>query len=466
MAAVEKGETTVAVLLAAGQGKRMHSRRPKVLHRIAGRYLVEHVLAAAREAGIDKQVIVIGHGAAEVREALGPGYTYVLQEQQLGTGHALARAREAADTAATVLVLCGDTPLLRPETLARLLKEHQDRQAAVTILTAVLDDPTGYGRIIRDGQGRVTGIVEERDASSRERAIREVNTGTYCFAAAYLWPFLEQLKPDNDQAEYYLTDVVALACQENLPVLAVATGDPEETLGVNDRAQLATAGAVLQRRINRNLMLAGVTIIDPVATYIDATVQVGRDTIIYPGTFLEGHTIIAVGCILGPGTTLRDCQVGEGSEIIHTVALESQIGAGCRVGPFAYLRPGTILEDRTKVGDFVELKATRIGTGSKVPHLAYLGDTTVGTGVNIGAGTITCNYDGQKKWPTVIEDGAFIGSNSNLVAPVRVGAGALVGAGSTITEDVPAGSLALARGRQINLTGRGKKSAAGRQEKV
>ncbi|BCV20022.1 bifunctional UDP-N-acetylglucosamine diphosphorylase/glucosamine-1-phosphate N-acetyltransferase GlmU [Moorella sp. Hama-1] len=452
----ETGEA-IAVILAAGQGKRMHSRRPKVLHRIAGRYLVEHVLAAAREAGIDKQVIVIGHGAEEVREALGPGYTYVLQEQQLGTGHALARARKAANTAATVLVLCGDTPLLRPETLARLLKEHRDRQAAVTVLTAVLDDPTGYGRIIRDGQGRVTGIVEERDASPMERTIREINTGTYCFAAAYLWPFLEQLKPDNDQAEYYLTDVVALACRESLPVLAVATDDPEETLGVNDRAQLAAAGAVLQRRINNRLMLAGVTIIDPIATYIDATVQVGQDTIIYPGTFLEGHTIIAAGCTLGPGTTLRDCQVGEGSQIIHTVALESQIGAGCQVGPFTYLRPGTILEDRTKVGDFVELKATRIGTGSKVPHLTYLGDTTVGTGVNIGAGTITCNYDGQKKWPTVIEDGAFIGSNSNLVAPVRVGAGALVGAGSTITEDVPAGSLALARGRQVNLVGRGQK---------
>ncbi|OIQ11941.1 bifunctional UDP-N-acetylglucosamine diphosphorylase/glucosamine-1-phosphate N-acetyltransferase GlmU [Neomoorella thermoacetica] len=456
---------TVAVILAAGQGKRMHSRRPKVLHRIAGRCLVEHVLAAVGEAGIKKQIVVIGHGAEEVREALGPEYTYVLQEQQLGTGHALARAREAAGTAATVLVLCGDTPLLRPATLARLLKEHRDRQAAVTILTAVLDDPTGYGRIIRDGQGMVAGIVEERDANPVEKAIREINTGIYCFEAAYLWPFLEQLQPNNDQGEYYLTDVVGLACRENLPVQAVAAGDPEEILGVNDRAQLAIAGAILKRRINMGLMQAGITIIDPETTYIDATVRIGPDTIIYPGTFLEGNTIIEEGCSLGPGTTLRDCQVGKGSQVIHTVALESEIGPGCQVGPFAYLRPGTVLDARVKVGDFVEIKASRIGAGSKVPHLTYLGDTTVGTGVNIGAGTITCNYDGEKKWPTVIEDGAFIGSNSNLVAPVRVGAGALVGAGSTITEDVPAGSMALARGRQVNLSGRSKKSSEKRQEK-
>lgn len=456
---------TVAVILAAGQGKRMHSRRPKVLHRIAGRCLVEHVLAAAGEAGIEKQIVVIGHGAEEVREALGPEYTYVLQEQQLGTGHALARARDAAGAAATVLVLCGDTPLLRPATLARLLKEHRDRQAAVTILTSVIDNPTGYGRIIRDGRGMVTGIVEERDANPVERTIREINTGIYCFETVPLWHLLEKLRPDNEQEEYYLTDVVGMACRENLPVQAVAAGDPEEILGVNDRAQLAIAGAILRRRVNTNLMHSGVTIIDPDTTYIDVTVKVGRDTIIYPGTFLEGNTIIGEECSLGPGTTLRDCRVGKGSRVVHTVALESEIGPGCQVGPFAYLRPGTFLDTRVKVGDFVEIKASRIGADSKVPHLTYLGDTTVGTGVNIGAGTITCNFDGEKKWPTIIEDGAFIGSNSNLVAPVRVGAGALVGAGSTITEDVPAWSMALARGRQVNLPGRSKKSSEKRQEK-
>lgn len=456
---------TVAVILAAGQGKRMHSRLPKVLHRVAGRSLLEHVLAATREAGIEDNIIVIGHGAGEVKAALGTEQKYAFQEQQLGTGHALAQAREAAGEAATILVLCGDTPLIRPATLTGLLQQHRDTGAAVTILSARIADPTGYGRIIRDGQGRVKGIVEERDATPAEKAINEINTGIYCFAAAFLWPALTRLKPDNDQGEYYLTDAVALAVSQGLRVETLVAGDAEEVLGVNDRAQLAAAGAVWRRRINAAHMQSGVTIIDPETTYIDVTVTIGRDTIIYPGTFLEGNTIIGAGCCLGPGTTIRDSQVGDGSTIIHAVVLESTIGPGCQIGPFAYLRPGTILEAGVKVGDFVEIKASRVGRGSKVPHLTYLGDATVGREVNIGAGTITCNYDGRQKWPTIIEDGAFIGSNTNLVAPVRVGAGALIGAGSTITEDVPAGSLALARERQVNLPSRGKKGEEKRQEK-
>ncbi|WP_406677462.1 bifunctional UDP-N-acetylglucosamine diphosphorylase/glucosamine-1-phosphate N-acetyltransferase GlmU [Moorella sp. ACPs] len=456
---------TVAVILAAGQGKRMHSRLPKVLHRIAGRSLLEHVLAATREAGIEDNIIVIGHGAGEVKAVLGTEQKYAFQEQQLGTGHALAQAREAAGEANTVLVLCGDTPLIRPATLTGLLQHHRDTGAAVTILSARIADPTGYGRIIRDGQGRVKGIVEERDATPSEKAINEINTGIYCFAAAFLWPTLAQLKPDNDQGEYYLTDVVALAVDQGLRVETLVAGDAGEVLGVNDRAQLAAAGAVWRRRINAAHMQSGVTIIDPETTYIDVTVTIGRDTIIYPGTFLEGNTIIGAGCCLGPGTTIRDSQVGDGSTITYAVVLESTIGPGCQIGPFAYLRPGTILEAGVKVGDFVEIKASRVGRGSKVPHLTYLGDATVGREVNIGAGTITCNYDGRQKWPTIIEDGAFIGSNTNLVAPVRVGAGALIGAGSTITEDVPAGSLALARERQVNLPSRGKKGEERRQEK-
>ncbi|CEP68397.1 Bifunctional UDP-N-acetylglucosamine pyrophosphorylase/glucosamine-1-phosphate N-acetyltransferase [Moorella glycerini] len=456
---------TVAVILAAGQGKRMYSRLPKVLHRVAGRSLLEHVLAATRQAGIEDNIIVIGHGAEEVRAALGPEQKYALQEQQLGTGHALAQAREAAGEATTVLVLCGDTPLIRPATLSGLLQHHQATGAAVTILSARVADPTGYGRIIRDGQGQVKGIVEERDATPAEKAINEINTGIYCFAAAFLWPALGRLKPDNDQGEYYLTDVVAMAVSQELLVQTLVARDTEEVLGVNDRAQLAAAGAVWRRRVNTALMLDGVTIIDPEATYIDVTVTIGKDTIIYPGTFLEGHTIIGAGCCLGPGTTIRDSRVGDGSTVIHAVVLGSTIGPDCQVGPFAYLRPGTVLEAGVKVGDFVEIKASRIGRGSKVPHLTYLGDATVGTGVNIGAGTITCNYDGRQKWPTIIEDGAFIGSNTNLVAPVRVGAGALVGAGSTITKDVPAGALALARERQVNLPTRGKKDDEKRQEK-
>ncbi|MBC7324289.1 MAG: bifunctional UDP-N-acetylglucosamine diphosphorylase/glucosamine-1-phosphate N-acetyltransferase GlmU [Moorella sp. (in: Bacteria)] len=456
---------TVAVILAAGQGKRMHSRLPKVLHRIAGRSLVEHVLAATREAGISESVVVVGHGAEEVKAVLGPALTYALQEQQLGTGHALARAREAAGQAATLLVLCGDTPLIRATTLARLVEHHRATGAAVTLLTARVKDPAGYGRVVRDEYSRVRAIVEDRDASPAEKAINEINTGFYCFATSFLWPALARLQPDNSQGEYYLTDVVTMAVNADLPVEAVVSEEPGEVLGVNDRVQLAEARAVLQRRINTALMLGGVTIVDPQATYIDATVSVGVDTIIYPGTFLEGYTIIGAGCQVGPGTTIRDSQVGDGSTLLHAVILESTIGPGCQVGPFAYLRPGTILEAGVKVGDFVEIKACRIGGGSKVPHLTYLGDTTVGREVNIGAGTITCNYDGRRKWPTVIEDGAFIGSNTNLVAPVKVGAGALVGAGSTITRDVPAGALALARQRQINLPARGKKVDEERQEK-
>ncbi len=453
---------TVAVILAAGQGKRMRSQLPKVLHRLAGRTLLEHVLAASRSAGIEDHIVVIGHGAGEVQAALGAGPSYVLQEQQLGTGNALACARAAAAGAATVLVLCGDTPLLRAETLAALRQQHCTTGGAITILTARVADPSGYGRIIRNEQGRVTAIVEERDATPAEKSIDEINSGIYCFSADFLWPALEGLKPDNDQGEYYLTDVVAQAVKDNLPVQAVTVSDAEEILGVNDRAQLAAAGAVLRRRINKALMLAGVTIIDPETTYIDATASVGQDTVIYPGTCLEGHTSIGPRCALGPGTIIRDSQVAAESTVLQAVVLESNLGPRCQVGPFTYLRPGTILEAGVKAGDFVEIKACHIGRDSKVPHLTYLGDTTVGAGVNIGAGTITCNYDGRQKWPTVIEDGAFIGSNTNLVAPVKVGAGALVGAGSTITADVPAGALALARGRQVNFPGRGKKRCGSR----
>jgi len=455
----------VAVILAAGQGKRMHSQKPKVLHRVAGQSLVEHVLAVTREAGIEKIIIVIGHEAEAVSNYLGPNYIYVLQEQQLGTGHALYQAKEATGDAATILVLCGDAPLIKPATLKRLLQEHRLNHAAVTVLTAEMDNPTGYGRVIRDNNGCVKGIVEERDASPEEKRIKEINTGTYCFSASFIWPALEQLNPQNDQGEYYLTDVVALACRQGLTVQALLVDEQEEVLGVNDRAQLAEAGKILRRRINTALMLTGVTIIDPDATYIDATVVIKPDTVIYPGTFLEGKTTIGGNCSLGPGTIIRDSKIGDECNIIESVVLGSTIGSNCQVGPFAYLRPGTILEDGVKVGDFVEIKASRIGPGSKVPHLTYLGDTIVGAEVNIGAGTITCNYDGRKKWKTLIEDRAFIGSNTNLVAPVKVGCGALVGAGSTITKDVPSHSIAIARAKQVNLPGRGENGYENKQEK-
>ncbi|HBT47449.1 MAG TPA: bifunctional UDP-N-acetylglucosamine diphosphorylase/glucosamine-1-phosphate N-acetyltransferase GlmU [Peptococcaceae bacterium] len=454
----------VAVVLAAGEGKRMRSDRPKVLHRVAGRSLVEHVLAAVEAAGITECVVVVGHGGEEVREELGPGFRYAWQEKQLGTGHALAQARDPAGEGDTVLVLCGDTPLLRGETLARLVAEHRERGAAATLLTAAVEDPTGYGRVIRDGEGRVLRIVEEGDADAATRAVKEINSGTYCFAASLLWPALEELRPENAQGEYYLTDVIELFCRRGYPVHALLAPDPEEVLGVNDRVQLARAGKILQRRINEGLMLKGVTLVDPDNTYIHAGVEIGRDTVVWPFTFLEGKTRIGSRCVIGPHTGIRDSRIGDETVISYSVVQESTVGSRCQIGPFAYLRPGTVLEDRVKVGDFVEIKASRVGEGSKVPHLTYLGDATVGREVNIGAGTITCNYDGLRKWPTVVGDGAFIGSNTNLVAPVEVGEGSVIGAGSTITEDVPPGALAIGRARQVNLAGKGleKLNAKGR----
>lgn len=456
----------VAVILAAGEGKRMRSDLPKVLHRVAGKTLVGHVISAVEEAGIEEIILVVGHGGDKVQAELGPKFKYAWQEKQLGTGHALAQARDLAQGAETIVVLCGDTPLLRPQTLAHLVAEHRKQKAAATLLVAEVQDPTGYGRVVRDAQGRVQKIIEERDADENIRAIKEINSGTYCFDASRLWPALAEIRPENAQGEYYLTDVIALFCRQGEVVQAVLCTDPEEILGVNDRVQLACAGKILRRRINEELMLKGVTLVDPDNTYIDAGVEVGRDTIIFPFTFLEGKTSIGSGCTLGPHATIRDSRIGDDTVITYAVIQECTIGAWCQVGPFAYLRPGTVLADRVKVGDFVEIKASRIGEGSKVPHLTYLGDAMVGKEVNIGAGTITCNYDGHKKWPTIIGDGAFIGSNTNLVAPVEVGEKALIGAGSTITENVPAGALALGRARQVNLAGRGlaKLNAKGRGE--
>ncbi|MGI9952556.1 bifunctional UDP-N-acetylglucosamine diphosphorylase/glucosamine-1-phosphate N-acetyltransferase GlmU [Moorellaceae bacterium AZ2] len=454
----------VAVVLAAGEGKRMRSGWPKVLHRVAGRSLVEHVLAAVEAAGIQESILVVGHGGDKVQAELGPKFRYAWQEKQLGTGHALAQARDLARGAETVLVLCGDTPLLRPETLARLVAEHQERGAAATLLVAAVEDPTGYGRVVRDEGGRVQKIVEEGDADAATRAIKEINSGTYCFAASLLWPALEELRPENAQGEYYLTDVIELFCRRGELVHSLLCPDPEEVLGVNDRVQLARAGRILQRRINEELMLGGVTLVDPDNTYIHAGVEIARDTVIWPFTFLEGKTRIGSGCVIGPQASIRDSQIGDDTVISYSVVQGSIIGSRCQIGPFAYLRPGTVLADRVKVGDFVEIKASCVGEGSKVPHLTYLGDATVGKEVNIGAGTITCNYDGLHKWPTVVGDGAFIGSNTNLVAPVEVGEKAVIGAGSTITEDVPPGALALGRARQVNLAGRGldKLNAKGR----
>ncbi|MBQ6807937.1 MAG: bifunctional UDP-N-acetylglucosamine diphosphorylase/glucosamine-1-phosphate N-acetyltransferase GlmU [Firmicutes bacterium] len=427
-----------AVILAAGKGTRMKSALPKVLHQIAGQSLVQYAVDAAKGAGAGRICLVVGHGAEQVQEAMGEEYLYAVQEQQLGTGHALQTALPAfSQLPAALLVLCGDTPLLTAETLSALAQQFFAEQADCTVMSAVLPDGGNYGRILRDEKGGVCGIIEARDSTPEQLAIREINSGVYCFRTEVLLQVIGDLRPNNDQGELYLTDVLASLHRLGRKVTAFVCPDANEILGVNDRAQLAELTALMRKRINRRWMLEGVTMIDPETVYIDAKVEIGPDTILEPQVYLHGNTVIGSGCKVGPGVKVVDSQVGD----------------QCILGPFTYLRPGTVLAEKVKAGHFVEIKKSRIGKGSKVPHLSYIGDTIIGEGVNIGCGTITCNYDGVHKHTTVIEDQAFIGSNTNLVPPVTVGKRSTVAAGSTITEDVPADSLAIARGHQRNIEG-------------
>lgn len=446
----------VAVILAAGLGTRMKSEIPKVLHQVGGLPMIKHVIAALEEAGIKNIILVLGHQGQKVEEALGGSYQVVYQLEQLGTGHALLQAlpclREynRGNRSGTCLVLCGDTPLLRSQTLTGLLAKHVERGATATILTAELDNPTGYGRIIKGSTG-VEKIVEEKDASPEERLIREINTGTYCFDVKSLVERLGSLTPANAQGEYYLTDVIQYLARDGQIVETLCLENPAEAMGINNRLQLAEAEASLRKRILVRHMLEGVTVINPENTYVAANVQIGRDTVLYPGVILEGKTTIGNNCIIGPNTRIVDSIVLDDCQVQYSILQEARVAEHCTIGPFSYLRPGSVLEKGVKVGDFVELKKSVVGPGSKIPHLSYVGDSILGSGVNIGAGTITCNYDGINKHLTTIEDGAFIGSNTNLVAPITVGPGAYVGAGSTLTKDVPGGALAVARGRQSNI---------------
>ena len=372
-----------------------------------------------------------------------------LQAEQLGTAHALLQAGpHLKDFRGQLLVLCGDTPLIEADTLSLLVQNHRSSGAAATVLTTEMEDPSGYGRVIRNDRGGVCKIVEHKDATPEEKKIREVNTGIYCFEVDGLFDALGRIAPVNTQGEYYLTDVIEMYAGGGRTVNAVLSKDSVEFTGINDRVQLAEVEQVMRRRVLRNLMESGVTVVDPASTFVDRGVVVGRDTIIYPFTLLEGRTVIGEDCVIGPGSHLVNTTVGSGVTIQNSIVLGSLIGDDCAIGPFSYLRPETRLEKGVKVGDFVEIKKSLIGKGSKVPHLSYVGDATLGANINIGAGTITCNYDGYKKWPTRIGDGAFIGSNTNLVAPVEIGAGAVTGAGSTITRDVPAGALAVERASQ------------------
>jgi bifunctional UDP-N-acetylglucosamine pyrophosphorylase/glucosamine-1-phosphate N-acetyltransferase len=429
----------------------MKSDLPKVLHVAAGKALLEHVLDAAAPLN-GRAGVVVGRGADAVRERLSTrnDLVFFIQQQRRGSGDAVKpAARWLARRGGDVVVLCGDAPLIRPETLKDLVRTHRRQKNAVTLLTATVADATGYGRVRRGPDGRPTAIVEHRDATPDERAIREINSGTYCFRVADLLVGLRRLRPDNAKGEYYITDVVADLAGRGRPVGAVCLSDGNEILGVNNRRELAEAGRLLNRRRLNALMDAGVTIVDPGSTYVDAGVRVGRDTVIAPQTFLSGRTVVGRGCEIGPQTRLVDCVVADGARLTSTDGEGARVERGARVGPWARLRPGAVVGPDAHVGNFVEIKKSRLGRGAKANHLTYLGDATVGAGVNVGAGVITCNYDGVNKHATVLGAGAFIGSNVNLVAPVRVGAGAIVGAGSTVTRDVPTNALALERSTMV-----------------
>ncbi len=442
------------VVLAAGKSTRMKSARPKVLHDLAGRMLIEHVLHTAQTLSAASTTLVVGHAADAVKTALA-GWTnlqYVVQSPQLGTGHALLQTESLLKSKkGSVLLLSGDVPLLSSRTLQRLIEVHDTRHAALTVLTTELSEPYGYGRIVRDDKDQIARIVEERDASAEQRLIKEINSGIYVLNLSRLFETLDSLATDNAQGEYYLTDLVSLYHQDKRRVETLCVDTPDELRGVNTRVELAEMAKIIRQRRNKTVMLSGVTLEDPDTTYIDEDVTIGIDTTIGPGVRLQGKTSVGERCVIQAGCRLTNVAVGDGVIILdHCILTSAEVGDDARMGPFSHIRPDSVVGPSAHVGNFVELKKTVLGRGSKANHLAYLGDAVIGEGANIGAGTITCNYDGAKKHQTTIGDGAFVGSNSALVAPVKIGAGAYVGAGSTITQDVPAGGLGVARGHQHN----------------
>jgi len=444
------------VVLAAGQGTRMKSSHPKVLHPVAGQPMLEHVLRAAASLTPATVTLIVGHHAETVRRVVGgrPGLRIAVQEPQLGTAHALQQAEPLlAGRTGTLVLLSGDVPLLTPGTLQRLLAVHRAAGAAATVVTALVERPYGYGRILRTG-GRIARIVEERDASPAERQVREINSGIYAFDLVPLFDALRTIAARNAQGEFYLTDLVAVYRRRKRPVETLLVDDPGEIRGVNSRTELAEVSAIMRQKKNEELMAAGVTLIDPATTYIDPDVHVGADTVIHPGVVIQGQTRIGTACEIHAYVRIADSDIADRVVVQNFCLIAgARVAEGASIGPFAHLRPETEVGQGAKIGNFVELKKTSFGAGSKANHLSYLGDATIGPNVNVGAGTITCNYDGQQKHQTVIEEGAFIGSDTQLIAPVRVGKGAYVAAGSSITEDVPAGALGIARGRQANVDG-------------
>lgn len=444
----------VAVILAAGKGTRMRSKLPKVLHKVGGKAMLQHVIDASTAAGADDKVVIIGHGAELVEEMVAGQAKTALQAEQLGTGHAVLQTKEALkDFVGTAMILCGDTPLLDGEELRKFYEAHQASGAAATVMTAIMDNPTGYGRIIRDSAGDVCAIVEQKDATEEQKAVKEINTGIYCIECPLMFEVLETITPNNAQGEYYLTDILDKLYSAGKKVGGVVTADSDMVMGINSRKQLSVAEAVMRNRILDKLMDSGVTIMDPASTFIEANVKIGQDTIIYPYTWLEGNTEIGEDCEIGPNCRFTNVKMGDGNKIQFTYAHDCEVKNNVTAGPYIHLRPDTVISDNVKIGNFVEVKNSNVGVGTKLPHLTYIGDSDIGSGVNMGCGCITVNYDGKKKHRTVVGDNSFVGCNTNLVAPVTVEANTYIGAGSTITKDVPEDALGIARARQKNIEG-------------
>lgn len=441
-----------AIILAAGAGTRMKSKLPKVLHKVCGRTMLNHVIDVAKGSMVQECIVVVGHGAEDVKESLTPDVKTVLQKEQLGTGHALMMAEAHIDDG-TILVLCGDGPLITEETLNRTVAYHREGNFKATVLTTDLANPKGLGRIVRNAEGQLEKIVEEKDATEEEKAIIEVNSGIYCFDGEILKEALPKLKNENAQKEYYLTDILSIIRNMGFGVGVYKLEEYEEIMAVNSREQLADVEAIMRRRIAKKHMANGVTIMNPEHVYIEKTVTIGADTILYPGVILTGNTVIGEDCIIGQNSRIEDTIIGDGVEVQSSTIIHSKVGNFTHIGPYAYLRPNSNIGEHVKIGDFVEVKNSNIGDHSKASHLAYIGDADVGQNVNIGCGVVFVNYDGKNKHRTTVEDNSFVGSNSNLIAPVTVKESGYVACGSTITKDVPEGSLAVARARQENKEG-------------
>lgn len=447
-----------AIILVAGQGTRMKSKLKKELHPILGRPMIQYVLDALKPTSIKQTVSIVGHSREEVKQTIGDVSEYVTQEEQLGTGHAVIQAKELLqDKQGTTIVVCGDTPLITAETFEKLFNHHESSQSKATILTTKLENPAGYGRVVRNEQDGVEKIVEHKDASNIERNINEINTGTYCFDNEALFAALEEVGNDNVQGEYYVTDVIEILKKQNDKVSAYVVEDVDETIGINDKVALAEASKIMQRRINEQHLRNGVTILDPENTYISAEVSIKADAVIHPGSVISGNTIVGSETHIGPNSEIHNSVIGEAAHIRQSVVNDSKIGNKVKIGPYAHIRPEATIKDDVKVGNFVEIKNSEIAKGTKVPHLSYIGDASLGEEVNIGSGAVTVNYDGSNKHRTIIGDHAFIGCNANLIAPVTIENSGFVAAGSTITKDVPEESLAFGRAKQVNKEGYAKK---------